>query len=70
MDAKLDVDVPRGGWLRRTDERDDVPRYGVLAYGLDDGVLLIWSDGSHTLEPRDKTFPASNWKVWSEIESF
>ncbi len=69
MDEKLCIPVPEGRWLRRKDERDDLTKYTVLAFGLDDGVLLIWSDGSHTLEPKGKMMPASNWELWSEIES-
>ncbi len=63
------IAVPRGRWLRRKDERDDLPSYSVLAYGLDDAVLVIWSDGTHSISPADKVFPASNWELWREIES-
>lgn len=64
------VHVPRGGWLRRTDDRDDIPpNYPVLAYGLDDGILIICKDGQHKVASKEETFPASNWEVWVEIES-
>jgi len=63
------ITVPKGRWLRRKDTREDLPRYTVLLYGLDDGVLVIWSDGTHSIEPEGKKFPSSNWEVWSEIES-
>lgn len=51
------------------DNREDLKSYPVLAYGLDDGVLLIWNDGSHTLEPEGKVLPKSNWIVWDYVDA-
>lgn len=58
----MTITVPTGRWLRRTDARDDraVPTY---AYGLEEGVLVVWSDGKHTVEPKGYVFPASNWEL-------
>lgn len=62
----MKIAVPTGKWVRRTDERPDV-NVPVLAYGLGERVLVVWSDGSHTTEPAEWTVPASNWEVWEEV---
>ncbi len=68
--ADADVHVitaPIGRWLKRTDECGGRP-VPIMAYGMESCVLLIWSDGTHTTRAPDAVFPASNWKVWEEIE--
>ena len=69
MEVPLTITVPTGCWLRRVDNRDDTACYPILAFGLEDGVLVIWSDGTHRLEGKNEIFPASNWEVWSELGS-
>lgn len=61
------ITAPLGRWLKRTDEQLDrcMP---IMAYGMESCVFIIWSDGSHTTRACDALFPASNWKVWMEIE--
>lgn len=66
-DSRYITTVPKGRWLRRTDDRKDrtVP---ILAYGMESGVFVIWSDGTHSLKPAETTFPTANWTLWEEVE--
>jgi hypothetical protein len=65
-DPRYVTAVPRGRWLRRTDDRKDV-NVPILAYGMESCVFLIWSDGSHSLKPLDTVFPTTNWTLWEEV---
>ena len=62
------VRVPIGRWMRRTDSRDDMTHYPILAYGLEGATLVIWNDGTHTLDSENESFPSVNWEIWSEVE--
>ena len=61
------ITAPLGRWLKRTDERPNM-KTPIMAYGMENCVLVIWSDGSHTTRPTTSLFPASNWKIWEEVE--
>lgn len=60
------IGVSEGRWLRRLDNRTmtngaPVP---ILAYGLDQSVLIVYDDGSHEVVDHNARFPSSNWEVW------
>jgi len=42
--------------------------YPILAYGLEGATLVIWNDGTHTLDSESESFPSVNWEIWSEVE--
>lgn len=65
-DPRYVTKAPIGRWLRRTDESIE-SKAPVLAYGMESCVLVLWTDGTHTLHPTGTTFPASNWVIWEEI---